>query len=139
MCIKAEGVLHAPARVILELFRSTDESLIRSFNPMFDKGHDLEPLTKVSNTKVSWACSKAVFPLKARDFVTRVKYVASPGDGIAIISEGLGSHPRAPRGYVRARIMTGVQCAAPHSPRAARPALARRVVSFTAACVHHAE
>ena len=108
VCIRAEGTLQAPANVVLELFRSTDEPLIRSFNPMYDRGHALEPL-EGGNTKVSWACSKAVFPLKARDFVTKVRYVARPDDGILVISEGLGSHPKAPRGFVRARVVTGLQ------------------------------
>ena len=115
VCIRAEGTLDAPAPVVLELFRSTDESLIRSFNPMFDSGHDLEPLARKGNSKVSWACSKAVFPLKARDFVTRVRYVASPGDGIAIISEGLSSHPDAPRDCVACGVLVpGCQTAASH-------------------------
>ena len=127
VCIRAEGTLDAPAPVVLELFRSTDESLIRSFNPMFDSGHDLEPLARKGNSKVSWACSKAVFPLKARDFVTRVRYVASPGDGIAIISEGLSSHPDAPRGYVRARVVTGLQVITPLGDKRCRFTTVSRV------------
>lgn len=127
VCIRAEGTLDAPAPIVLELFRSTDEALIRSFNPMYDSGHDLEPLARKGNSKVSWACSKAVFPLKPRDFVTRVRYVASPDDGIAIISEGLSSHPDAPRGYVRARVVEGLQVITPLGDKRCRFTTVSRV------------
>jgi len=126
VCIRAEGTLHAPAPVVLDLFRSSDVQLIRSFNPMYDTGHDLEPLGG-GNSKVSWCASKAVFPLKARDFVTRVRYVASPGDGVAVISEGVRSHPRAPRGYVRGRVVTGLQVITPLSAERCRFTTVSRV------------
>jgi len=118
VCLRAEGDLDASAEAILDIFRGTDVKVIRDYNPSYDEGRDIVTFAETGDdTKVSWAVSKGIRPLvRPREFITRVRYVRTPEGAVAVISDGLQSHERAPSlrsSSVRASIITAVQLVAP--------------------------
>jgi len=124
LCIRAEGDLNAPMNVVLEIFRKTDIKLIRDYNPSYDDGRDIVPFSELGNGhKISWAVSKAIFPVCPREFITDVRYLRMPDGAIAVLSEGLESHDRAPTlrpSSVRGRVITAIQLVAPLGERRCR-------------------
>lgn len=74
--VRGNGIIKAPPRAVIALLRKSDEETIRKYNPMYDKGHDLE--TFDANTKVSYGTVRAIFPFKPRDTVTHVAFRCAP-------------------------------------------------------------
>ena len=66
-CIKAVGTIKARPESVYDLLK--DSSRVGEYNDECVNVQDLEALSE--DTKVTWASSKAYFPFKARDFVTR--------------------------------------------------------------------
>ena len=86
------------------LLQDADEEVIRQYNPLYDRGYDLQEVD--ANTKVSYGAVRAVFPFKPRDTVTRVAFrelPASAGGGNVVLQRAV-KHPSMPKrsGYVRA-------------------------------------
>lgn len=93
--------------------RRSDAATIRSYNPTYDTGHDVDTLDAA--TKVSYGAARRFFPLKPRDTVTLISYRELPpsaldGVGGAVLLLRAVEHPAQPprRGYVRARVIRGV-------------------------------
>ncbi|KAL3896652.1 MAG: hypothetical protein SGPRY_013225, partial [Prymnesium sp.] len=96
--VRAEGDLHAPVDAVLDVYRDSDVQVIRDYNPSYEDGYDLVSFDETNQRyKVSWAVSKSIFPVSAREFITEVRYVSMPNGGVAVLSEGLRSHKRAPK------------------------------------------
>ena len=117
VCLRAEGELDASAEAVLDVFRSDDIRLIQDYNPTYDEGCDLVSFDESGDdTKLSWAVSKGVYPVRPREFITRTRYLRTRTGEVAVLSEGLASHERAPQlraSSVRARIVTAVQLVTP--------------------------
>jgi len=118
VCLRAEGDLDASASAVLDIYRMSDVQQIRDYNPSYDEGCDLVTFDESGdNTKVSWCLSKGLrHVLSPREFITRVRYLRTSDGAVAVLSEGLSSHERAPklrRSSVRARIVTAVQLVSP--------------------------
>lgn len=109
--IRGNGLIKAPPKAVLSLLRQGDEETIRTYNPMYDSGHDLEQLD--ANTKVSYGAVRAIFPFKPRDTVTRIAFrevpQLQPASATAILQHAV-VHPDMPprKGYVRAELLRGV-------------------------------
>ena len=99
------------------MYQRDDVDLIRDYNPSYDDGYDIVTFAETGDdTKVSWCASKGMFPISPREFITRVRYLRTEDGAVAVLSEGLKSHERAPQlrpGSVRACIKTAVQLVAP--------------------------
>ena len=107
--VRGNGLIKAPPAAVLELIKDADEEIIRQYNPMYDRGYDLEVLD--ANTKVSYGSVRAIFPFKPRDTVTRVAFrdlPASAGAGTLVLQRAV-KHASMPKrkGYVRAEILRG--------------------------------
>lgn len=92
------------------LLQDADEEVIRQYNPLYDRGYDLQEVD--ANTKVSYGAVRAVFPFKPRDTVTRVAFrelPASAGGGNVVLQRAV-KHPSMPKrsGYVRAEVLRGM-------------------------------
>jgi len=113
--MKAEAILNVSAQWALHCYATNDDRLIKSYNPQYAEGCDLEGGSAMRG-KISWALSHNVGPVAARDFITRVRYVHLEDGSVACLSEGLHSHPKAPqpaRRVIRGRIITAVQLVTP--------------------------
>ncbi len=65
-CVKCSAIINASPLKVFELFE--DNSRVKEYNELFVEGKDLE--TVAENTKIAWASSTPIFPLKPRDFCT---------------------------------------------------------------------
>ena len=109
--VRGNALVNAPPKAVVELLRQADEETIRTYNPMYDSGHDLQQFD--TNTKVSYGSVRAIFPFKPRDTVTRVAFrelaQLPPHGGTAILQRAV-KHPAMPprSGYIRAEILRGI-------------------------------
>ena len=72
---------------------------------MYLRGEDLEYVA--DNTKIQWACTTPIFPLKARDFVTLV-HIRKLKDGTLVYLNTACDHKQKPpgkEGFVRGQIV----------------------------------
>eukprot|EP01038_Epipyxis_sp_PR26KG_P007887 gene7887-10703_t len=101
-CVKCHGVIDSSPKAVFELFE--DDTRTPEYNSFYEKGRDIEYVAE--NTKVSWACTPAVFPFKPRDFVTIIHF-RKLGDGTMVVLNRAGEHPNAPNlpPYVRGSII----------------------------------
>lgn len=113
-CLKAEAVLNAPADTVLHCYATSEQDLIKTYNPQFKEGRDLEPPNRALE-KISWCMSHSVGPVASREFITRVRYLHLPDGSVVCLSTGLDSHPKSPArpGVIRGRIITAVQHVTP--------------------------
>lgn len=102
-CVMVRGVVNASPKKILALFE--DDTRRAEYNNMYLRGEDLEYVA--DNTKIQWACTPPVFPLKARDFVTLV-HIRKLKDGTLVYLNTPSDHRQKPpggEGFVRGRIV----------------------------------
>lgn len=102
-CVMVRGVVNASPKKIMALFE--DDTRRSEYNNMYLRGDDLEYVA--DNTKIQWACTPPVFPLKARDFVTLV-HIRKLKDGTLVYLNTPSEHKRKPagsEGFVRGRIV----------------------------------
>eukprot|EP01041_Mallomonas_annulata_P000572 gene572-1101_t len=109
-CVKAEGVMQASPKLILDLFE--DNTRVTEYNKFFQEGRDLENVA--DNTKVVWACAPPIFPFKPRDFCTIVHF-RKLKDGTVVVLNRAAEHPDAPvsSDFVRAKIVLGANILQP--------------------------
>ena len=74
--IRGNAILRAPPRRVVAIMRRSDEETIRSYNPTYDSGHDLQVID--ANTKVTYGAARRIFPFKPRDTVTRIAFHELP-------------------------------------------------------------
>ena len=108
--IRGNGLIHVPPSMVLALVKIADEEVVRQYNPLYDRGYDLQ--TVDATTKVSYASARAIFPFKPRDTVTRIAFRELPpavGGGTAVFQRAV-KHPGMPKksGVVRAEILRGM-------------------------------
>ena len=102
-CVMVRGVVAAPPKKILALFE--DDTRRKEYNNMYLRGEDLEYVA--DNTKIQWACTTPIFPLKARDFVTLV-HIRKLKDGTLVYLNTACDHKQKPpgkEGFVRGQIV----------------------------------
>ena len=113
--VRANGIIEAPPSAVIALLKRGDAETIRTYNPLYDSGHDVVRLDQ--RTKLSYARVRRVFPLKPRDSLTRVSEWDLPrmGAGASALLLRAATHPDAPSepGYVRARILKGMHLVQP--------------------------
>jgi len=111
--VRGSAVLDVEPHAVVKLFETTDEELIRQFNPLYDSGWDLERIDHIS--KVAYARVRSAFPgVKPRDTVTRVSHhmLGQRGDVFLLRAvEHRGMPPQ--RGCVRAKILNGMNLVQP--------------------------
>ena len=70
--VKGEGLLACTPASAIKLFETNDEALIRTFNPLYDSGYDVQRFS--ASAKVAYARVKSAFPgLRPRDTVSAVE------------------------------------------------------------------
>jgi len=111
--VRGSAVLDVEPRAVVKLFESTDEELIRQFNPLYDSGWDLETIDRVS--KVAYARVRSAFPgIKPRDTVTRVSHHVLGPRGEVFLLQAVEHRAMPPqRGCVRAQILNGMNLVQP--------------------------
>ena len=111
--VRGNGIIRVPPEDVIALLRRGDAETIRTYNPMYDSGHDLEQLDQY--TKVSYGSVRAIFPFKPRDTVTRVAERNLPTvGGTALILHAVDHPAMPPRSdYVRAKILRGMHLVQP--------------------------
>ena len=72
MAVKSQCTVQVPAETLALLLCSRNDTIAREFNPTFDCGQDLAWTSPCE--RISYIRTKAVWPLRPRDFVCRVKY-----------------------------------------------------------------
>jgi len=121
--VRGNGLIQASPRQVVALMRKSDEETIRSYNPTYDSGYDLQ--TVDASTKVTYGVARSVFPFRPRDTVTKIIYrqlAPSQLDSIggSVLLLGAAEHPAMPprRGFVRARLIRGLTLMqpVPHQP-----------------------
>ncbi len=106
--VRGHGLLRAPPATVVRCLQSTDVATLRSFNPMYDCGHDVQIFDP--SFKVAYARVRAAFPgFLPRDTVSTIQRARLP-TGASIFLQRAVEHPDAPRhkGFVRAKIIRGV-------------------------------
>ena len=108
--VRGNGLIRVPPSVVLALVKIADEDVVRQYNPLYDRGYDIQTLD--ATTKISYASARAIFPFKPRDTVTRVAFRELPpavGGGTAVFQRAV-KHPDMPKksGVVRAEILRGM-------------------------------
>jgi hypothetical protein len=109
--VKGCGILKCKPACVVKLFETNDVDLIRSFNPLYDYGFDIERFSPSS--KAAYARVRSAFPgLKPRDTVSAVEQHAVPldlGAGTVFMLRAI-DHPEAPVDpkVVRAKILSGM-------------------------------
>ena len=111
--VRGNGIIRVPPEDVIALLRQGDAETIRTYNPMYDSGHDLEQLDQY--TKVSYGSVRAIFPFKPRDTVTRVAERELPTvGGTALILHAVDHPAMPPRSdFVRAKILRGMHLVQP--------------------------
>ena len=111
--VRGSAILDVEPRAVVRLFETTDEELIRQFNPMYDSGWDLERIDRVS--KVAYARVRSAFPgFKPRDTVTRVTQLRIGPRGEVFLLRAVEHRAMPPqRGCVRAQILNGMNLVQP--------------------------
>uniref|UniRef100_A0A7S4G648 START domain-containing protein n=1 Tax=Eutreptiella gymnastica TaxID=73025 RepID=A0A7S4G648_9EUGL len=105
--VRGSGVIHCRPETVVALFETSDVPLIRSFNPCYDTGHDVECYSPAA--KVAYARLKSAFPgFRPRDTVTAVEQhnvLPALGGGTVFLLKAF-DHPDVPPapGYVRAKL-----------------------------------
>ena len=70
--VKGVGTLACTPASAIKLFETNDETLIRTFNPLYDSGYDVQRFS--ASAKVAYARVKSAFPgLRPRDTVSAVE------------------------------------------------------------------
>jgi len=106
--VRGSGIIESKPENVVALFETSDVNIIRSFNPCYDSGHDIEHYSP--SAKAAYARLKSVFPgLKPRDSVTAVeRHELSDelGGGTVFLLKAI-EHRRAPlvNGCVRAKLL----------------------------------
>eukprot|EP00965_Chrysotila_dentata_P060122 1993781-Pleurochrysis_carterae.AAC.2 len=105
--VRSNALLNVKPSTIVALLDSSNETLIRQYNPLYLSGWDLERVDE--ETKVSYGRVRAVAPgFKPRDTVTRISRTRLRSGAIAFILRAT-EHPSMPPvpGVIRARIISG--------------------------------
>jgi len=122
--VRGQAVLDVRPDAIAQLFESSDEELIRRFNPLYDSGWDVQRLDR--NSKIAYARVRSAFPgVKPRDTVTHVsRHNLREGGTVFLLSAV--EHPDVPpsNDVVRAKIISGMHLIEPVPSR-------RRAAKFT--------
>ncbi|CAM9364998.1 unnamed protein product [Chrysoparadoxa australica] len=107
VAIKAKGMLRASPEALQEVLTPGDIEIVRLYNPMIEQGFDLEILS--DDSKISWSATSAMWPAKARTFVTFIHRKFLP-DGSLVLLQRAVDHPDAPDlpNSVRGEILHGM-------------------------------
>lgn len=114
--IKGSAVLQCRPGAVEHLFSTSDAAVIRTFNPMYESGFDIQRFS--AGAKAAYARVKAVFPgFAPRDTVSLVEQHAVPedkGGGTVFLIRAM-EHPMAPpdKQCVRAKIISGANLIQP--------------------------
>ncbi|GAB5362225.1 hypothetical protein AAMO2058_000780000 [Amorphochlora amoebiformis] len=111
--IRGKGILKVPADSVLKLFRCSEPSKIREFNPMYADGCDVMKVD--GHTKISWSKTHGVPFISPRDFVTFVQLLRTRKGEILILNQSTDhpSHPPGKGGCVRGKMLLGVNAVKP--------------------------
>lgn len=114
--VRGSAILKASPASVSALFETDGVELIRSFNPLYDTGYDIEKFSECA--KAAYSRVKSVFPgLKPRDTVTAVEQHEVPaelGRGTVFVLRSM-LHPAVPvfPNCVRAEIISGMNLVQP--------------------------
>ena len=107
ICIKASGILRAPAEKVFKLF--VDNSRVHEYNDHCTQMQDIGEVVQVisdSWTKITWAAGPKYGPLKPRDFCSVVHYIQYPNGTYLILNRPAYDANCSPtRKYVRATVL----------------------------------
>eukprot|EP00966_Prymnesium_polylepis_P192971 4472750-Prymnesium_polylepis.1 len=113
--VRGNGIIDAPPSALLGLLCQNDADVIRSYNPLYDTGHDVCRID--GRTRLSYARVRPIFKFKPRDTLTRVAQWELPllGPGATALLLRHADHPEAPvyPKYVRAKILRGMHLVQP--------------------------
>ena len=104
------GTINSPPQKVMTLL--SDTTRVREYNSLFEQGKEVAIVS--DDTKILWATTPPIFPMKPRDFCM-VWHVRKLKDGTCVVLNRAVEHPSAPvtREYVRASIVLGASIIQP--------------------------